>query len=557
MGKAGKERKKRKLEAVLQLAGPNDFEEEGEEEDSDSEAVGEEDILVAVTCLESFYWDHRDAYFSKTNKALRTLLFPLIEAQIKARAHHEILEPARKDGGLDVATLRRVASFFLSEVGRPVFLAAGAGRKFRAALHPMVLAQQMGDPAAAAAYAAASTAADGDDRSFTGRISNALRSRNWALALTLLYDMSRSGDVLKLGSLQRWVRDCDVAADEGDRNVSLLLLDAVMRVGEMCIPPCGQQEGNERNRRPDLFLRPPSLEQIAEIHRFPPFSALPQSEEEGGEDEIAAATAPAQAPAPPEFRVVHSVPGPDRKPPSKFASNVFATAPGTIPFSSSSSSSLSSRRRRVDVPGVPGAFLMTDVLSARECERIIEVAEGIGYKPDAVDDIDNIVWLADESFWQPIFNRCEPMLPKSLGGCSLRGINARFRLFRYYPGAVYRPHIDGAWPGSGIDEEGKYTDDVFANTNGDRRYSKLTFLVYLNDVGGSGGGGGGGATTFFLPSREKGFPHIEARCVAPTRGHVLCFPHGDAQGSLVHEGSEVSAGAVKYIIRTDVLYSLD
>ena len=36
-------------------------------------------------------------------------------------------------------------------------------------------------------------------------------------------------------------------------------------------------------------------------------------------------------------------------------------------------------------------------------------------------------------------------------------------------------------------------------------------------------------------------------------GSVLCFPHGDTAGSLVHEGSAVTAGT-KYIIRSDVLY---
>ena len=39
-------------------------------------------------------------------------------------------------------------------------------------------------------------------------------------------------------------------------------------------------------------------------------------------------------------------------------------------------------------------------------------------------------------------------------------------------GAVYRPHIDGAWPGSGLDKDGKYVFDAFGD-----RWSKLTFLV--------------------------------------------------------------------------------
>jgi len=79
---------------------------------------------------------------------------------------------------------------------------------------------------------------------------------------------------------------------------------------------------------------------------------------------------------------------------------------------------------------------------------------------------------------------------------------------------------------------------------GDRR-SRLTFLMYLND------GFEGGSTTFYLPGREQ--PGLEARGVNPQAGAVLCFPQGNT-ASLVHEGSVVTKGGCKYVIRTDVLY---
>jgi hypothetical protein len=42
--------------------------------------------------------------------------------------------------------------------------------------------------------------------------------------------------------------------------------------------------------------------------------------------------------------------------------------------------------------------------------------------------------------------------------------------------------------------------------------------------------------------------------IAPVQGAVLVFPHGDAKGSLLHEGSPVGEGGWKVVIRTDLLY---
>lgn len=38
----------------------------------------------------------------------------------------------------------------------------------------------------------------------------------------------------------------------------------------------------------------------------------------------------------------------------------------------------------------------------------------------------------------------------------------RWRLYRYDKGAVYRPHVDGAWPGSGI-RDGHYVFDAYGD----------------------------------------------------------------------------------------------
>ena len=53
---------------------------------------------------------------------------------------------------------------------------------------------------------------------------------------------------------------------------------------------------------------------------------------------------------------------------------------------------------------------------------------------------------------------------------------------------MYRPHVDGAWPASGRDAEGKYMFDAYGD-----RWSRFTVLIYLNEDF------EGGNTTFYTP----------------------------------------------------------
>ena len=105
-----------------------------------------------------------------------------------------------------------------------------------------------------------------------------------------------------------------------------------------------------------------------------------------------------------------------------------------------------------------GAFIVADVLSPSECTALIQLAEAIGYERDGVDGIGAVVWLAPPSLLDPIFARVEALLPAILSGCILKGLNARLRFFRYKTG-IYRPHIDGSWPGSGLDVDGNLTGE--------------------------------------------------------------------------------------------------
>mmetsp|Transcript_15060 Transcript_15060/g.21327 ORF Transcript_15060/g.21327 Transcript_15060/m.21327 type:complete len:629 (+) Transcript_15060:71-1957(+) len=263
-----------------------------------------------------------------------------------------------------------------------------------------------------------------------------------------------------------------------------------------------------------------------------------------------------------EIQIVHHVLPSDRKPPNRYELKIFTTPPNTIRMmeDNDNNSCYSPPCHRYDIDLVPGALFITNVLTKQECYQLRGMAERMGYIPDhpvsSLDPtgIDTCEWLVDDSILSPITKRVMSHLPQVVHGEHVEGINARWRLFRYKSNSIYRPHIDGSWPKSGIDPNtGTYTTDVSAG----RQRSRYTFLIYLND------NFQGGGTTFYLPStttkstkeeqqQEEGFDVVSIR---PQIGSVLCFPQGNT-ATLLHEGSRVTGGENKYVVRTDVLYNM-
>jgi len=205
---------------------------------------------------------------------------------------------------------------------------------------------------------------------------------------------------------------------------------------------------------------------------------------------------------------------------------------------------------RHEVPGVEGAFVVTGVLTREECVRVAAMTEAMGYADPPlsigrnVRANSNVEWTVDDTVIGPIFERCRHLLPQHVEGGDLCGVNVRWRCYRYNQNEIFRPHIDAAWPGSGISPEGDFVFDFY----GDRR-SQLTFLLYLNDDF------EGGHTSFFLPKKEGEKEHVKVCSVKVPQGGVLCFYHGDHHLSQWHEGSLVTKGT-KYVIRSEVLYTI-
>ena len=77
--------------------------------------------------------------------------------------------------------------------------------------------------------------------------------------------------------------------------------------------------------------------------------------------------------------------------------------------------------QRHDVPGVQGAFVLSNVLAVDECEQILRLSEAMGYTEDAPVSLgrsvrrnENCVWLADDSLWLPIWKRIAAYMPPRL-----------------------------------------------------------------------------------------------------------------------------------------------
>lgn len=257
--------------------------------------------------------------------------------------------------------------------------------------------------------------------SLSSRISAALTQHRHLDALVLLAELRIRQQHPKLGALQRWVRDCDAASRSdgsfGDEMV-LRVLDAVLRCtnGE---PDPKDEEGLVKGEKGQVVVR-----QKQWVHREPA--------DEGIYREIVAGRFPLAAERDAlaaQFSLLHTVAGPERLPPNLHPALLFSSAPDAISLSPTTPTPV----QRFDVPHVPGAFLLTDVLSPAECRSILAHAESVGFRPDQPIDGDqsvlahNLYWLADRPFLDTFCGRFLHLCPQLIDGKRVRGINARFR----------------------------------------------------------------------------------------------------------------------------------
>ncbi|KAJ6115337.1 prolyl 4-hydroxylase [Penicillium sp. IBT 16267x] len=377
----------------------------------------------------------------------------------------------------------------------------------------------------------------------TARITGALADKKFLDAKILLAEMRIRREQPKIGALCRWVRDLDVvsglstqpganqAPERSSEDLDLLsVLDAILRVSTPIDSLNAVDSPGPIAFQSIWDLRPSSepLQVYASVLDKSILDEAPKS--------------------PTALRVIETTPGPMRKPPNHHPALLYTTVPNAVPLSPVAPSITYHPH-----PAVPGLGMAMNVLSLAECKAIIAAGESVNFVPDVPlrEDGDmsvlahNFYWVIDTTFHDILWSRISAYVPPSINGRMVRGINRRFRVYRYVPGAEYRCHIDGAWPPSGILPDDTYVYDSSPEDN--RQSSMYTFLLYLNDEF------EGGETTFFMPAAREGT--LNAYPVRPVMGSVAIFPHGEANGALLHEGTGVRKGA-KYIIRTDVEYDV-
>ena len=171
----------------------------------------------------------------------------------------------------------------------------------------------------------------------------------------------------------------------------------------------------------------------------------------------------------------------------------------------------------------PNIFVISEVLSSTECQQLISFAEAQGFNAATINAWDgprldtevrnnDRVIVDDPNLAERVWNRVGPFVPRMLLGRQVRGLNERFRFYRYAPGQKFSWHADAP----------------FRREN--RELSLLTFMIYLNDA------------------YKGGITRFETLTVEGQTGMALVFEHG-----LIHEGGEISEG-LKYVLRSDVMY---
>jgi hypothetical protein len=181
--------------------------------------------------------------------------------------------------------------------------------------------------------------------------------------LVLLAELRIRGQKPKLGSLQRWVRECDAASiGKGHGEIVWDVLEAILRTtGEDPRSHLIVETTPSGILRHEPWLAgSPAL--IPVWNRVESKTLVSASDE----DRIRSI-----------FKPLQTTPGPQRRPPNLYPSIIYFSPPESIPLLETMPTV-----RRHDHPNVNNAFLLQNVFNVEECTSIIKMSETLGMIAD-------------------------------------------------------------------------------------------------------------------------------------------------------------------------------
>lgn len=225
--------------------------------------------------------------------------------------------------------------------------------------------------------------------------------------------------------------------------------------------------------------------------------------------------------------------------------HAFAHTPPTLDFRHGPRPAAAARTD-IDLGGLL-AFSLDPVVTAAEADAIVAASECFGFRdeapgiqtPPGMRMNKSVHWLADDALLGPVMQRIAALLPPQVDGRPLHGrLSHRLNMYRYDAEDVFNRHIDGDWPGYGLDGERA------AMTEWPGLRSCLTMLLYLN---GPEDGVQGGHTRLL----HRAGHWVD---VVPKKGAALFFRHGFTPESVIHVGARVQGTVPKYVARINVMY---
>ena len=279
------------------------------------------------------------------------------------------------------------------------------------------------------------------DTNLTARVSGALADGGYTEARIVLAEMRIRSTKPKLGALCRWVRDLDVVSGLSEQldatgpkrtlreEQLLVVLDAILRLtGPIDYTIDGSDASGPIDPKNEWDLRGSTMrrevyDSVLDRSIFKCISTSTRS----------------------NFRIIETTSGLQRKPPNLHPAILHASRDNTISLAADHPMAIHHTH-----PIVPNLHLLQGVLSRIECAQIIAAGETVGFTRDAPIREEgnessilahNFYWIVDKAFCAKLWSRVEEFVPATVVGKKVRGLNRRFRVYRYVPGAEYRAHV--------------------------------------------------------------------------------------------------------------------